>query len=31
VAGHGGGDVHQAALQRQRLVPFGHVLGEIAQ
>ena len=31
VAGHGGGDVHQAPLQRQRLVPFGHVLGEIAQ
>ena len=31
VAGHGGGDMHQAALQRQRLVPFRHVLGEIAQ
>ncbi len=31
VAGHGGRDMHQAALQRQRLVPFRHVLGEIAQ
>ena len=30
VARHGGGDVHQPALERQRLVPFGHVLGEIA-
>ncbi|GCC48542.1 hypothetical protein chiPu_0032886 [Chiloscyllium punctatum] len=31
VAGHGGGDMHQAALQRQRLVPLGHVFGEVAQ
>ncbi len=31
VAGHGGCDMHQPPLQRQRLVPFGHVLGEVAQ
>ena len=31
VAGHGGRDMHQAAFQRQRLVPFRHVFGEIAQ
>ena len=29
VAGHGGGDVHQAALQGQRFVPFFGMLGEI--
>ena len=29
VAGHGGGDVHQAPLERQRLVPFRHVIGEV--
>ena len=26
---HRGGDVHQPALERQRLVPLGHVLGKI--
>src|SRR5262245_55073338 len=31
VAGHGGGHVHEAAFERQRLVPFCHVLGEVAQ
>ena len=30
VAGHGGGDVHQPALQGKRLVPFGQMLGEVA-
>jgi len=30
VAGHGGGDMHQAALERKRFVPFRHVFGEIA-
>src|SRR5258708_1018401 len=31
VAAHGGGDVHQPALRRQRLAPFGHALGGVAQ
>ena len=31
MTGHGRGDVHQPPLQRQRLVPFGEMLGEIAQ
>jgi len=30
VAGQGGGDVQEASFERQRLVPFRHVLGEIA-
>src|SRR5262245_45337316 len=30
VAGHGGGDMHQPVLERQCLVPFRHVLGEVA-
>src|ERR1700739_1832796 len=30
VTGHGGRDLHEPAFERQRLVPFGHVLGEIA-
>src|SRR5215208_1334070 len=29
MAGHRRRDMHQAALQRQRLVPFRHVLGEV--
>src|SRR6185437_9651973 len=29
VTGHGGGDVHQPPLERQRLVPFGYVVGKI--
>ena len=31
MAGHGGGDMHQPAFQRQGLVPFRHMLGEVAQ
>ena len=30
VTGHGGGDVHETALERQRLVPFADMLGEVA-
>src|SRR5262249_19280681 len=30
VARHGGGDMQEPALERQGLVPFGHVVGEIA-
>jgi hypothetical protein len=30
VASHGRGHVHQAPLEGQRLVPFRHVLAEIA-
>ena len=31
MAGHGGRDMHQPAFQRQRFVPFRHMLGEVAQ
>src|SRR6266567_1849109 len=30
VAGERRGDMHEPALERQRLVPFGHVLGKVA-
>src|SRR6478735_8056183 len=29
VTSHGGRDLHEAALERQRLVPLAHVLGEV--
>ena len=30
MTGHGRGDVHKTAFERQRLVPFADVLGEVA-
>jgi len=30
VARHGGGDMHEPALKRQRFIPFRDVFGEIA-